>query len=84
MLARYLAGSNKRNTNLDNIEKCIDKAASQGVTLDVIEQKVLKYIYVLTKIGKIAITASNIARWNKMLTIIVLSSILKMVYSRTK
>ena len=61
MLARYLAGSNKRNTNLDNIEKCIDKAASQGVTLDVIEQKVLKYIYVLTKIGKIAITASNIA-----------------------
>ena len=61
MLARYLAGSNKRNTNLDNIEKCIDKAASQGVKLEDIEQKVLKYIYVLTKIGKIAITASNIA-----------------------
>ena len=60
-LARYLAGSNKRNTNLDNIEKCIDKCASQGVNLDVVDQKVLKYIYVLTKIGKIAITASNIA-----------------------
>ena len=28
-LARYLAGSNKRNTNLDNIDKCIEKAASQ-------------------------------------------------------
>ena len=61
MLARYLAGSNKRNTNLDNIEKCIDKCASQGVSLNDIEKKVLKYIYVLTKIGKIAITASNIA-----------------------
>ena len=61
MLARYLAGSNKRNTNLDNIEKCIDKCASQGVSLNDVEKKVLKYIYVLTKIGKIAITASNIA-----------------------
>ncbi len=60
-LARYLSGSNKRNTNQDNIEKCILKCAAQGINLDVVEQKVLKYIYVLSKIKKIPITALNIS-----------------------
>ncbi len=60
-LARYLAGSNKRNTNEENISRCIAKAESQGIKLDSVEQKVLKYIYVLMKLEKIAITALNIA-----------------------
>ncbi len=60
-LARYLNGSNKRNTNNDNIKNVIDKCASQGVVLDTVEQKVLKYIYILTKIKRIPITALNIA-----------------------
>ena len=60
-LARYLSGSSKRNTNEDNINKMILKAKNQGVILTSVEQKVLKYVYVLTKIQKIAITALNIS-----------------------
>ena len=60
-LARYLAGSSKRNTNEDNFMKAVNKAASQGVNLTSIEQKVLKYIYVLKKINKIPITALNVS-----------------------
>ena len=60
-LARYLSGSSKRNTNEDNINKMILKAKNQGVVLTSVEQKVLKYVYVLTKIQKIAITALNIS-----------------------
>ncbi len=60
-LARYLASSSKRCTNLENIAKVVEKAKSQGVLLNEVDQKVLKYIYVLTKIKKIAITSTNIA-----------------------
>ena len=60
-LARYLNGSNKVCTNLDNIDRCIQKAQEQGVMLGDIEKKVLKYVYVLTKIKRIAITALNIS-----------------------
>ena len=60
-LARYLNGMPKRNTNEDNINKCILMAASCGINLDVVEKKVLKYIYVLTKIKRIPITALNIS-----------------------
>ncbi len=60
-LARYLSGSNKRNTNSENIAKVIEKCASQGINLSDVEQKVLRYIYTLTKINKIPITALNIS-----------------------
>ena len=60
-LARYLNGSSKVCTNLDNIDRCIERAKEQGVMLGPIEQKVLKYVYILTKIKKIAITALNIS-----------------------
>ncbi len=60
-LARYLSGRSKRNNNLDNIDKCLDKCKDQGINLNFVEQKVLKYIYVLTKINKIPITPTNIA-----------------------
>lgn len=60
-LARYLSGGVKKCTNNDNIAKNIDKALEAGVSLNEVDQKVLKYIYVLTKIKKIAITALNIA-----------------------
>lgn len=60
-LARYLNGSSKRNTNEENLNKCIEIAASCGIHLDTVEKKVLKYIYVLTKIKKIPITALNIS-----------------------
>ena len=60
-LARYLVGSAKRNTNDDNIKNVIEKCSSQGVPLNAVEEKVLKYIYILKKINKIPITALNIA-----------------------
>ena len=60
-LARYLNGSSKVSTNLDNIERCVEKAREQGVILGDVEKKVLKYVYVLTKIKRIAITALNIS-----------------------
>ena len=60
-LARYLSGKSKKNTNEDNIKKTIENAASMGTKLSDLEIKVLKYIYVLTKINKIPITAMNIA-----------------------
>lgn len=60
-LARYLNGSSKVCTNLDNIDRCIQKAQEQGVMLGDIEKKVLKYVYILTKIKRIAITALNIS-----------------------
>ena len=61
VLARYLSGGYKKNTNEDNIKNVISTCEKQGVKLDDIEQKVLRYIYVLTKINKIPITALNIA-----------------------
>ena len=60
-LARYLSGNKKRNTNDENINKCIIKCEEQGINLNEIDKKVLKYIYVLTKINKIPITALNIS-----------------------
>ncbi|MGN1337754.1 MAG: PolC-type DNA polymerase III [Candidatus Coprovivens sp.] len=60
-LARYLNGSKKINTNDDNINLALSRAEGQGIKLNNIEAKVLKYIYVLTKIKKIPITALNIA-----------------------
>ncbi len=60
-LARYLSGSSKRNNNEDNITKCILRCAQQGINLNDVEKKVLKYIYVLTKIKRIPITAINIS-----------------------
>ena len=59
-LARYLSGNHKVNNNLDNINKAIEKCNRQGISLNEIDKKVLKYIYVLTKVGKIAITVTNI------------------------
>lgn len=60
-LARYLNGKSKKNNNEDNIKKNVQKAKDMGTTLNDIEIKILKYIYVLTKINKIPITAMNIA-----------------------
>ena len=60
-LARYLNGSNKVCTNLDNLERCFQMAQEQGVMLGDIEKKVLKYVYVLSKVKKIPITALNIS-----------------------
>ena len=60
-LARYLVGSQKRCTNDDNIKSAIMNCKKQGVELNSVEEKVLKYIYILKKIKKIAITAENIA-----------------------
>ena len=59
-LARYLAGNPKSNTNQDNINKMLDKMRKSGRTPNSVEEKVLKYIYVLTKINKIPITSLNI------------------------
>ena len=60
-LARYLNGIRGVNVNKDNIDDAIAKAAKNGVELALIDVKVLKYIYVLTKVKNIPITASNIA-----------------------
>ncbi len=60
-LARYLSGKSKKNTNDDNIKRTVENALSMGTKLSDIEIKVLKYIYVLTKINKIPITVMNIA-----------------------
>ena len=60
-LARYLNGINKRNTNEDNIVKGIENAKSQGIVLNKVEEKVLRYIYVLTKVKRIPITALNLS-----------------------
>ena len=59
-LARYLSGKSKVNTNQENLERCFNRCEEQGVKMDVVEKKVLKYIYVLTKLKKIPITAANI------------------------
>ena len=64
-LARYLSGYSKRNSNEENINKCINAVFEQGIEfkdneLEILK-KVLKYIYVLTKIKKIPINALNIA-----------------------
>ena len=61
ILARYLSGKGKTCTNNDNIKKVIDKCKSSGIILNSNEEKVLKYIYILTKVNKIPITANNIA-----------------------
>ncbi len=60
-LARYLSGSAKRNNNDDNLKNAITKCREQGVELNSVEEKVLKYIYILKKINKIPITALNLA-----------------------
>lgn len=60
-LARYLNGINKRNTNEDNIVKGIENAKSQGIVLNKVEEKVLRYVYVLTKVKRIPITALNLS-----------------------
>lgn len=60
-LARYLNGINKRNTNEDNIAKGIENAKNQGIVLNKVEEKVLRYIYVLTKVKRIPITALNLS-----------------------
>ena len=60
-LARYLNGVSKRNNNEDNIIRNIEKAKEQGSTLNKVEEKVLRYIYVLTKVKRIPITALNLA-----------------------
>ena len=60
-LARYLSGTRKSCKNLDNINRVINICEEQGVKTDGILKKVLKYIYVLTKIKKIPITALNIS-----------------------
>ena len=60
-LARYLSGSRKKCKNLDNINKVINLCEEQGIKTDNVLKKVLKYIYVLTKIKKIPITAINIS-----------------------
>ena len=60
-LAKYLSGSSKRNTNEENINKCLNKLFKTGVTLNNAEIKVLKYIYALTKINKIPINALNLS-----------------------
>ena len=60
-LARYLSGKSKNNNNEENIAKCIAQCQSQGVSLNAVDQKVLKYIFVLTKINKIPLTALNLS-----------------------
>ena len=60
-LARYLSGSRKACKNLDNVNRVINICEEQGVKTNNILIKVLKYIYVLTKIKKIPITALNIS-----------------------
>jgi len=60
-LARYLSGTRKVCKNIDNINKVVNLCEEQGVKTDNILKKVLKYIYVLTKIKKIPITALNIS-----------------------
>ena len=60
-LARYLNGSSKQNTNNENIQATIEAASHRGINLDDLDKKLLKYIYVLTKIKKIPITATNLA-----------------------
>ncbi len=60
-LARYLSGKAKNSNNEENIKKLIDNANSNGIKIDSIELKVIKYIYILTKIKKIPITALNLA-----------------------
>ena len=60
-LAKYLNGNAKKNNNDENLKNIVKQAEKQGVSLDFVEQKILKYIFVLTKIGKIAITANNLA-----------------------
>ncbi|MBR6133130.1 MAG: PolC-type DNA polymerase III [Bacilli bacterium] len=59
-LARYLNGYSKNNGNEDNYNKCINKALEQGIVFDYNTEKVLKYIFVLTKIKRIPINAINI------------------------
>lgn len=60
-LARYLAGMSKKNTNDDNIKNALKETENMGNKVSVIDEKVLKYIYALTKIKKIPITGNNIA-----------------------
>jgi len=60
-LARYLNGNKKRNKNIDNLKTNITKCEKAGITLETNEEKVLKYIYALTKIKNIPITAENLS-----------------------
>ena len=60
-LARYLANQAKSNVNKDNIQNAFEKAKNNGVELSYIDKKVLKYIYTLTAVGEIKLTAQNIA-----------------------
>ncbi|MGM9834665.1 MAG: PolC-type DNA polymerase III [Bacilli bacterium] len=60
-LARYLSGNKKLCTNEDNIKRVIEVCKEKGILLNNVDIKVLKYIYILTKVKKIAITAINIA-----------------------
>lgn len=59
-LARYLAGSSKTNKNKDHIERAIKKAQREGVELNKVDIKVLKYIYALTPFKDIPITSMNL------------------------
>ena len=60
-LTRYLAGKSKVNTNEENIKKVISKINDLGYKVDSIEERIIKLVYVLTKIKKIPITAINLA-----------------------
>lgn len=60
-LARYLSGNKKLCTNEDNIKRVIEVCKEKGIILSSVDIKVLKYIYILTKVKKIAITVNNIA-----------------------
>ena len=60
-LAKYLNGLSKNNTNEDNINKIISESKMKGSPLSKIDIKVLKYIYILTKVSKIPITTNNIS-----------------------
>lgn len=60
-LARYLSGNIKKNVNKDSLDNAILKAKHNGVDLSSVDIKVLKYIYTLTSIKYIPITATNIS-----------------------
>lgn len=59
-LARYLSSPAKTNLNKENIAAAIEKAKNNGVDLNYIDKKVLKYIYALTGMGEIKISSANI------------------------
>ena len=60
VLARYLNGYLRKNTNNENIEDAISKAKRNGVELTSVDIKVLKYIYALQITPSIPITSNNL------------------------